>query len=82
MFEQLLHAVGPTFKDISEQRPPYIAIGIAALLLFVLYRLIVKKTQKLPLPYYYVGDDVIATLEEAHRDVSLVNRVSVDLADV
>ena len=71
MFEQLLSATYPQLKHISEQRPPYIAGGILALLAFVTYRLLFRKAQKLPLPYYYVKDDVIATLEEAHKDVRL-----------
>ncbi|KAI4288947.1 MAG: hypothetical protein L6R35_001785 [Caloplaca aegaea] len=68
MFSQLLQAVLPYVQAVIEQRPPYIAIGVATSFVFVLYRFVFSTSPKLPLPYYYVKDSVIATLEEAHRD--------------
>lgn len=69
MFERLLLAASPPMQAIIEQRLPYIAVGAVVLLVVVLSRLFLQKSQKLPLPYYFVKDNVVTTLEEAHRDV-------------
>ncbi len=69
MFQDLLQDGGQWLQAMIEQRPLYIAIGTAVLLLVVLYQLNGKKSAKLPFPYYYVKDNVVATLEEAKRDV-------------
>ena len=68
MFQDLLQVAGLQLQAIIGQRSPYIVIGAVILLLVSFYRLF-KTSAKLPLPYYYVKDNVVATLEEAYRDV-------------
>ena len=68
MFQDILQGAGLQLQAIIGQRSPYIIIGVVILLLVSFYRLC-KTSAKLPLPYYYVKDNVVATLEEAYRDV-------------
>ena len=69
MFEKLPHIAGQQIKAASEQRPPYVVVGAMTLLVLLIWRLFFRRSQKLPLPYYHVKDSVVATLEEAHREV-------------
>ena len=71
MFEETTSAVLLQLNSLEGQHNYSIAGGILALLLVVLYGLLSTRKQKLPLPYYYVEKDVIATLEKAHSDVRL-----------
>ena len=75
MFQDYLHAAWSQIQAFMGQCSLYIVTAVAVLLLVVLYRSVFKKTSKLPLPYYYVKTDVVATLEEAHRDVRHVRLI-------
>lgn len=70
MFVTLLQHVAETWRVMEKYVPPYLIVAVFTLLSIIVYRVVSKRSKKIPLPTYFVeGNDVIATLERAHKDV-------------
>ena len=71
MFGTILHHVAEYWRVMENYVPPYLIIAVFTLLSIIVYRVVSKRSKKIPLPTYFVeGNDVIATLEQAHKDVT------------
>ena len=69
----MLDVLFPNFRNVLDvfdtSRSSALLYGIAVLAFGGVFRLFSRRSNKLPLPYFYVKDSVVATLEEAHRQV-------------
>lgn len=69
MSQSLLQAASSRIECVVEQHRLLTAVSATVLFALLVYRSLFKRPAKLPLPYYYVENDVVSTIEGAHKDV-------------